>query len=73
MSVDEYVNTGRPEQLKEVSYGELLKLTSALGKPFDPATMVAAEGSSLDFYLKTDSEEANQDLVRAPKNKRMKP
>lgn len=33
MSVAEYVKHGRPEMFQAVSHAEILKLTSALGKP----------------------------------------
>lgn len=33
MSLDEYVKHGRSEMLQAVSHGEILKLTSQLGKP----------------------------------------
>jgi hypothetical protein len=33
MSVDDYIKHGRSEMLQAISHGEILKLTSAIGKP----------------------------------------
>lgn len=33
MSVDEYIKHGRSEMLRTVSHGEILRATSAIGKP----------------------------------------
>lgn len=48
MSVDEYINRGRSEMLQAVSSGEILKATSAIGRPISSVDVVGDSESPVD-------------------------